>query len=44
MDNTIPRWQAILIAPTLYFINFIEKARGKSDALLVLARRKSAAP
>lgn len=44
MDNSIQRWQAILIAPTLYLINAIEKVRGKSDALLVLARRKSATP
>jgi 2-polyprenyl-3-methyl-5-hydroxy-6-metoxy-1,4-benzoquinol methylase len=39
MDNTIPKWQEILIAPAQYFINAIEAMRGKSDALLVLARR-----
>jgi 2-polyprenyl-3-methyl-5-hydroxy-6-metoxy-1,4-benzoquinol methylase len=44
MDNTIPTWQAILIAPALYLINAIEKMRGKSDALLVLAKRMDVAP
>jgi hypothetical protein len=39
MDNTIPKWQATLIAPSFYLINFIEKLRGKTDALLALARR-----
>jgi 2-polyprenyl-3-methyl-5-hydroxy-6-metoxy-1,4-benzoquinol methylase len=39
MDNTIPAWQAMLLAPALYLINAIEKVRGKSDALLVLAKR-----
>jgi len=44
MDNTIGRWQAMLIAPAFYLINFIEKLRGKSDALLVVASCKSATP
>lgn len=44
MDDTIPRWQAVLSAPAFYLINFIEGVRGKSDALLMLARRKSAGP
>ena len=39
MDDTIPPWQAYLMAPAFYIINFVEKQRGKSDALLVLARR-----
>ena len=39
MDNTIPAWQAIVIAPALYLINAVEALRGKSDALLVVARR-----
>lgn len=39
MDNTIPRWQAYFAAPVFYLINLIEKCRGKSDALLMLARR-----
>ena len=37
MVNTIPVWQAYLISPAFYLINLIEKWRGKSDALLVLA-------
>lgn len=37
MDNTISAWQAYLISPAFYLINLIEKWRGKSDALLVLA-------
>jgi 2-polyprenyl-3-methyl-5-hydroxy-6-metoxy-1,4-benzoquinol methylase len=37
MDNTISVWQAYLISPAFYLINLIEKWRGKSDALLVLA-------
>lgn len=39
MDDTIPPWQAYLMAPAFYIINFAEKRRGKSDALLMLARR-----
>jgi hypothetical protein len=37
MDSTIPSWQAYLISPAFYLINLIEKRRGKSDALLMLA-------
>jgi len=40
MDNTIPKWQTIFMAPVLYSLNFIEHLRGKSDALLVIARRR----
>ena len=39
MDDSIPTWQAPLLAPAFYGINFIEKLRGKSDALVMLARR-----
>ncbi len=39
MDDTIPKWQAYMIAPAFYVINFVEKLRGKSDALLMLAQR-----
>jgi cyclopropane fatty-acyl-phospholipid synthase-like methyltransferase len=39
MDSTIPRWQAYLISPVFYLINLVEKCRGKSDALMMLARR-----
>ena len=41
MDNTIPKWQAMVSVPAFYLINLIESVRGKSDALLALARRKS---
>lgn len=40
MDDTIPVWQAYLMAPAFYIINSVEKLRGKSDALLMLARRR----
>lgn len=39
MDDTIPKWQAYLSAPILYSINAIERRRGVTDALLMLARR-----
>jgi 2-polyprenyl-3-methyl-5-hydroxy-6-metoxy-1,4-benzoquinol methylase len=39
MDDTISKWQAYVMAPAFYAINLIEKLRGKSDALLVLAGR-----
>lgn len=39
MDNTIPKWQAFVSAPVFLFINLIEKARRKSDALLVVAKK-----
>ena len=41
MDDTIPKWQAMVSVPVFYLINLIESIRGKSDALLALARRKS---
>lgn len=40
LDDTIPRWQALLIAPALYLINAVEATRGKSDALVMVARRR----
>ena len=40
MDATIPEWQAYLLAPALYGIKAIERWRGKSDALLVIAQRR----
>lgn len=40
MDNTIPKWQAFCYAPAFMFINLIEKVRRKSDALLVVAKKK----
>ncbi len=39
MDDTIPKWQAYLSAPVLYLINAVERRRGVTDALLLLARR-----
>ncbi len=39
MDDTIPAWQAPLLAPAFYGINFVEALRGKSDALVMVARR-----
>jgi 2-polyprenyl-3-methyl-5-hydroxy-6-metoxy-1,4-benzoquinol methylase len=39
MDSTIPRWQAFLSVPIFYLMNWIEAARGKSDALLMIAQR-----
>lgn len=44
MDSTIPKWQALLLTPLFCVINFIEKLRGKSDALLVVACRKPGSP
>jgi len=39
MDDTIPAWQAPLLAPAFYAINLVEKLRGKSDALVIAAKR-----
>lgn len=38
LDGRTPRWKAYLALPLFYAINAIERLRGKSDALLVLAR------
>lgn len=38
LDGRTPRWKAMLALPLFYAINAIERLRGKSDALLVLAR------
>jgi len=43
MDDTIPKWQALFSAPVFLLINLIEKARQKSDALLVLAKKVESA-
>lgn len=40
LTGTIPRYQALLFAPGFYLINFIERMRDKSDALLMLAQRQ----
>jgi SAM-dependent methyltransferase len=39
LDPTIPRWQSLLASPLVRIINTIERWRGTSDALLVIARR-----
>lgn len=38
MLGTMPRWQAVLVLPVIAAINAIERVRGKSDALAVIAR------
>lgn len=38
LDGRIPRWKARLAVPLFLAINGIERLRGKSDALVVLAR------
>ncbi|HEX8254744.1 MAG TPA: class I SAM-dependent methyltransferase [Thermoanaerobaculia bacterium] len=39
LDGRMPRWKAALAVPLFFAINAIERLRGKSDALLVIARR-----
>ena len=39
MDDTIPDWQGGLLVPVFRLINAIESIRGKTDALLMIARR-----
>ena len=38
LDGRMPRWKAALAVPLFVAINVIERLRGKSDALVVLAR------
>lgn len=38
LDGRMPRWKAALAVPLFLAINVIERLRGKSDALVVLAR------
>ncbi len=38
LDGSMPRWKASLAMPLFFAINRIERLRGKSDALVVLAR------
>jgi SAM-dependent methyltransferase len=40
LDGRMPRWQAALAVPLFFVINLVERMRGKSDALLVIARAK----
>lgn len=38
LDDSVPRWKARLAMPLFFAINLLERMRGKSDALVVLAR------
>ena len=44
LDGRTPRWQAMLTVPLFFVINLLERMRGKSDALLVLARPRDPSP
>ena len=39
LDGRMPNWKARLAVPLFFAINLVERLRGKSDALLVVARR-----
>ena len=39
-DGGIPTWKAYLLAPAVLLVNLIESMRGRSDALLMAARRR----
>ena len=39
-DGGIPTWKAYLLAPAVLLVNLIESLRGRSDALLMAARRR----
>ena len=41
VDPSISKFQAYLFAPGFYLVNFIERRRGRSDALLFLAQRST---
>ncbi|HYO79597.1 MAG TPA: hypothetical protein VE010_24235, partial [Thermoanaerobaculia bacterium] len=40
LDGRMPRWKAVLAVPLFFLINAVERLRGKSDALLVIARER----
>lgn len=40
LDGRMPRWKAALAVPLFFAINLVERVRGKSDALLVIARHR----
>ncbi|MEA2465760.1 MAG: hypothetical protein QOJ98_3507 [Acidobacteriota bacterium] len=40
LDGRMPRWKAALAVPLFFAINMVERMRGKSDALLMIARAK----
>lgn len=44
LDGSMPRWKARLAVPLFFAINRIERLRGKSDALVVLARPRVTPP
>lgn len=41
LDGRMPRWKAALAMPLFLAVNAVERLRGKSDALVVLARPRS---
>lgn len=43
-DGKTPRWMAVLSVVPVFLINLIERVRGKSDALLVIARAAAPPP
>jgi hypothetical protein len=40
LDGRMPRWLARLAAPLFFAVNRVEQVRGKSDALVVIARSR----
>lgn len=44
LDGSMPPWKARLAVPLFFVINRIERLRGKSDALVVLARPRVTPP
>ena len=40
MDPTVPAWQALMALPVVIALNAFERVYGKTDALLLLARRR----
>ncbi len=41
LDGAMPRWKARLALPAVFAINLVERFRGRSDALLVLAKPRT---
>lgn len=40
LDPTIPRWKACAMAPVALILRCIEKARGRTDSLVMVARKR----
>ncbi len=40
LDGRVPRWKARLALPLFFAVNLLERMRGKSDAIVVLAVRR----